>query len=710
MKIYKMTATFGKLEHETISFQPGLNIIEAPNEWGKSTWCAFIVAMLYGIDTRERTKAGSIADKERYAPWSGNPMSGRMDLNWNGRDITLERRTKGRTVFGEFKAYETDTGLPVPELTAANCGQMLLGVEKEVFTRAGFIRMTDLPITQEEALRRRLNALVTTGDESDASDTLAQKLKDLKNRCRFNKTGLLPQAEAQEKELSERIGQLHALQEQAEHIGARQKELETQVKALENHKVALEYEAGRDYTQKLLEAEAARDRAQAKLQEAEAVCAGLPSQEETVQMLTKLSKLREEQDSLHAQAQLLPSQPQMPVSTPLFQGLSGADAVRQAQTDAAVYAQSSQSQDKHTLGILGMIALLAGIALGLIPNGICRGFGIVLLIAGILLCRIRFVDRKRAGDTVRALADKYAPLPPEQWVAAAEGYAQGQDAYALALEGYQTRRNDLENRLSALRQTVAQVTGGTSLSECRQKWDAIQAARATLAEAQREFHRAQELAQALRGSHKETPPPAFPDTLTLSAAETAQRLSDATVQLRQLQLRLGQCQGQTEALGQEEILQQQLSAVRARIARLEDTYEALTIAQQTLAAASNELQRRFAPRISKRAQTLFSKLTHNRYDRLLLEEDLSLSAGAQGEDTLRSCLWRSDGTVDQLYLALRLAVAEELTPDAPLVLDDALVRFDDKRLASAMEILRETAESKQVILFTCQSREKERML
>ena len=130
------------------------------------------------------------------------------------------------------------------------------------------------------------------------------------------------------------------------------------------------------------------------------------------------------------------------------------------------------------------------------------------------------------------------------------------------------------------------------------------------------------------------------------------------------------------------------------------------LAQQTLAEASAELQRRFAPRISKRAQELFGRLTAMRYDRLTLAGDLSLMVSADREDTLRSSLWRSDGTVDQLYLALRLAVAEELTPDAPLILDDALVRFDDKRLAAALEILSETAENKQVILFTCQSREK----
>ena len=63
--------------------------------------------------------------------------------------------------------------------------------------------------------------------------------------------------------------------------------------------------------------------------------------------------------------------------------------------------------------------------------------------------------------------------------------------------------------------------------------------------------------------------------------------------------------------------------------------------------------------------------------------------------------------MDQLYLSLRLAVAEELTPNAPLILDDALVRFDDIRMRAAVSILRELAENRQVILFTCQGREAE---
>ena len=66
----------------------------------------------------------------------------------------------------------------------------------------------------------------------------------------------------------------------------------------------------------------------------------------------------------------------------------------------------------------------------------------------------------------------------------------------------------------------------------------------------------------------------------------------------------------------------------------------------------------------------------------------------------------SGGTIDQLYLALRLAISELLLPEAPIVLDDALVAFDDERAKVALQVLAEEAQSRQILLFTCQSRER----
>ena len=705
MKIYSMTATFGKLEHQTLTLEPGLNIIHAPNEWGKSTWCAFLLAMLYGIDTKERTKMSALADKERYAPWSGSPMSGRMELNWNGRDITIERANKGRLIFGDFKAYETATGLPIPELTAANCGEVLLGVEKSVFARAGFLKLTDLPVTQDESFRRRLNALVTTGDESGSGDILSQKLKELKNNCRFNRTGRLPQALAQRDELEWKLRELREQKTQIQRLKERQVELAEFYKRLQNHLTALEYAANRGYGEKLAAAEANRDIAEAKLAQWETACEAIPKQSEIEDKLTALRGLREEWDEIHIDSQMAPSQPQPPQVLPQFQGLSAEDALRQAQTDVVAYETAVFEKKKRGLGIVGLLLALVAVGALLIPNTVIRFIGAAGVLAGIFLCRINIVSRRRAERTASDLLGKYKPLMPEEWVMQAERSSQLQEEYMQAQENREKILAALNQRMEKVREKLHRLTGGSSFAECEKDWKAKLETRKALEDAKQEQKRAEELVQVLRSSYKETPLPQFPDTLNWDAAETQRLLSSCEFDQKQLQTRLGQCQGRMDTLGQEEPLVQQLEAVNERISKLEDVYAALTVAQQTLADAADALQRRFAPRIAKRAQTIFSKLTAGRYQRLTLGQDLSLNTSAQGEDTLHSALWRSDGTADQLYLALRLAVAGELTPDAPLVLDDALVRFDDQRLQEAVRILEEEAEGKQVLLFTCQKRE-----
>ena len=77
MRIVRMKASFGALRSAELALGEGLNIIQAPNEGGKSTWSAFLRAMLYGVNTKERDRQGYIAEKNRYQPWGGGPMEGR---------------------------------------------------------------------------------------------------------------------------------------------------------------------------------------------------------------------------------------------------------------------------------------------------------------------------------------------------------------------------------------------------------------------------------------------------------------------------------------------------------------------------------------------------------------------------------------------------------------------------------------------------------
>ena len=98
------------------------------------------------------------------------------------------------------------------------------------------------------------------------------------------------------------------------------------------------------------------------------------------------------------------------------------------------------------------------------------------------------------------------------------------------------------------------------------------------------------------------------------------------------------------------------------------------------------------------------------YQQICLTEQQQFEALAEERDGLqpRRALTLSQGTADQLYLAVRLAVCELALPTddpSPLVLDDALANFDDGRCALALEALARLGEERQILLFTCHSRE-----
>lgn len=714
MKIYSMTATFGKLSHETVYLEPGLNIIHAPNEWGKSTWCAFLAAMLYGIDTRQQTTKTALADKERFAPWSGEPMSGRMELNWNGRDITIERSTKGRIPFGEFRAYETETGLEVPELTAANCGQQLLGVERSVFTRSGFIRLQDMPVTQDESLRRRLNNLVTTGDESGDADRLGKELRELKNNVRYNRSGLLPQAEAQRDQIRDELTQKESLTLQIRQCKDRQVQVEKVLRGLENHAAALRYEAAKQGVEQIRAAEETKKQLENEVAELQSTCAELPTLEEAKNAVSKGQEFLSQQRAQLASQQQLPPPPATPQIPDMYQNITPEEAIQAADADRKQYDSLLNQQNRTAklpvvCGIItaALIAALVGSYIAFQYSATVLSIACGVLVA---LCAAGIAVGVRKSSRLRqeqeSLKEKYPGIPVADWVSHSQRYAKTMEDHRIAMEQYDAICASYTQRQQALDAEIQAYTGNQSLEASISYWENVIWQHTRLQSKQQELESAVRHATALQSVVTTAPEPDFPDELEISSQDTEMHLQTLRFEQQQLQVKLGECIGRADALRPEPVLRDQLEMLNRRIGRLEDYYRALELALEVLHQATSALQRRFAPRISKRAQELFSRLTGGRYQKLSLSDDLSLHTSAQNEDTLRSTQWRSDGTADQLYLSLRLAVADEITPEAPLVLDDALIRFDDDRLQAALEVLKEEAQSKQVILFSCQNREK----
>jgi uncharacterized protein YhaN len=151
---------------------------------------------------------------------------------------------------------------------------------------------------------------------------------------------------------------------------------------------------------------------------------------------------------------------------------------------------------------------------------------------------------------------------------------------------------------------------------------------------------------------------------------------------------------------------QEAATVEAEIAEAVEAYVDLTVQETLLRAAIDIYRDRNQGPILLRAKHLFAELTDHAYTGLRADINERGETILIAEDALRGSLEidaLSDGTVDALYLALRLAVVQEHNmrhEPLPFVADDLLLNLDNKRAQAALRTLAAIAASSQVLLFT----------
>ena len=717
MDILHLTGTFGRLDHDELTLSPGLNLLYAPNESGKSTWGAFIRTMLYGLSTRER---GPLADKNRYAPWNGAPLQGRMDVSANGEGYTLLRETR-RTAspMGEFTCTYTGTATPVPNITRQNAGETLLGVPREVFERSAFIGQNALTVEQDAELERRIAALITTGEEDTSYTESCDRLKKQLNRRRHNKTGLIPALERDIDQLHGALRELDALNEQAHQ--SRQ-----ELDALERRAADLRRQTAQWQTLAQQERVAAYRQAEQAALAAQAQADALTSGGDPLPDDATLSLLE-------GQAAALPSE------------LSALTEKRRAAEDAVAAAQQTRERwQQHPLYpaaepelrqraaaivpekapslfvplFSGSLVVAATVLAFLLrsrgPLPFClylvtAGLGVISTLLAVKFRRQAIVERQRFAarqrDALEAQIAEYLPLCQQ----AADDAETARRAQALADDAEDACRRRLRELLTQLRVYAPAVT---DLSGAQLSLSALRRRKTELADSQRRAREAALYRDALRRqlTEQELSAPPVPDTPlpTQSYEQAAAELAQVQSLLTQERTRFDMLTGRIRSLDRSSDLESQLTQKQEQLQALQDEYDAIALAMDALTQANTVLQNRFSPALGARAAEIFSAITGGRYDKVLLSRDFSLSAEMAGDPVSRSVRLLSQGAADQLYLAVRLAICDMVLPGdkrVPLILDDALVTFDDDRLRAALDYLLAESHRRQILLFTCQKRE-----
>lgn len=631
MKINKLTASFGKLENETLSFHDGLNVIYAPNESGKSTWCAFIRAMLYGIDSSERAKAGCMPDKLRYAPWSGAAMEGSMELTADRCDITLTRTTKTKNApMREFSATYTGTNVHVEGMTGATAGELLTGVSKDVFRRSAFIGQGSVAVSGSPELEKRISSIVSTGDEQTSFTETDEQLRAWQRKRRFNRRGMLPELEARMEETAGRIDEMKNSAETRAALEQRLNDTRTRCAELENEVTESRKRQRQESLERLntgrAELKKASETHDAAMADASAARNALRESSfgyaDPFKLRDRVERDINDMRSLDAQSR---KKPHIWPSI-LFIVLAIACAVLNSVFDITAFIIASA-----VFGLAGIVFIL------------------------------RMTAAKRAADDAaqerRKLLKSYSAASEKELAARYNDYCVLYGEYERAAEHEAETRSmydeALERQEKLESETIAALDFGAGNSE---------------------------------------------------AARLSRELAAARASAENLSAEIAGLNGRLAAMGDPMILQSDLDTMRALYGEVQTEYDAIALAVDTLRAADEEIQSRFSPELGKVAARYMSIVTGGRYTDVMINRDFSAMTRADGDAVAHDAEYLSAGTLDIMYLAVRLAVCELALPDGepcPLIIDDALVNLDEERTAQAMKLLGEIARERQVILFTC---------
>lgn len=676
MKIKSVTGSFGNIKGRKFGFYDGLNIINVENEGGKTTLCALIRIMLYGLNTSKRDSKNALSDKSKYLPQDNMPMNGIMEIEYDGRDIIITRSTGKGGFMQEFGAYYKDTGEAISYFTARDLGYQLFDIGEEGFVSSAMIDGTDLSLSSDE-LHNKMLSMSTTGDTNalytTASDKLYRWQLDINSG---NGHGTEPETYERVKKIEKNIENAREIKEKIDIIKQDYKQLSNKIEILERKKEEND--------------EQIRESASSDTDRLDAL---------EKEIRTKIEQIKGE----------LPPEKLIRAGNDAFFAYEGAVKLdkkrreRLALADAKYhkeYDEILELQKKETERIYKESKPKIR-WWSLVIAAICGFFAGVTVFAGLSIWRemdqylpfifsgltalfliLAFVGKNPEVEgpcldfenELRSLKIKKQQIDQEQ--------EQGAQILSESYEQLMDIGRKIDHNVEDLETVIKLIkSGGSANVELENEMKLLESVR-------------QQKIDALKNSRI--------IELKKKKEEISSTLKLANERKIVLTGEISRLEGRLSSIGDLNILINKRDEFLEEIHELQLNKQAIVYAREVLKDINSTLSAKISPEISKYTRKYMEYLTDGRYKHVRLLENFDGECACENSVMLGS-LRLSTGTRDQLYLSLRLAVCKVLLSgkeNVPIIMDDPFITFDDMRQKKAVELLREIAKERQIIVLT----------
>ena len=153
-------------------------------------------------------------------------------------------------------------------------------------------------------------------------------------------------------------------------------------------------------------------------------------------------------------------------------------------------------------------------------------------------------------------------------------------------------------------------------------------------------------------------------------------------------------------------VEEQLVNNKEKMSTLENLNASINLAKEVLEKSYEEMKNMVTPKFTKNLSKNISVITNGKYKNVRVHDELGLIVELEDGSYVQASKL-SIGTIDQLYLSLRLSMVDELSNEKmPIFLDESFAYFDNERLENILKYLSENFADRQIIIFTCTEREK----
>ena len=688
---------YGNLENKEINLDKKINIIHGANESGKSTMLSYIVNSFYGIS---KTKDGKdISDYDKYKPWNNNEFSGRISYELdNGEQYEVFRdfNKKNPKIYNKNLEDITDK-FEIDKKEGSKFFLEQTGIDKQMYTSTVVSMQEEVRLDDknQNMLIQKIANLAGTGEDNVSYKKALTKLQNkIRDEIGTNKTSQKPinilnnQIEEINKKIEEikpNINKKYEIDNQKDLINENLKNLEIKKEILEeiNKKNQNKLDYLKEKNIKEISKKDNEEHIEKLKKEANTVKEEQMKVEKTVNDLNK--KLEEKK-------------------------------VEQSRIEQELNKENEQTENienskniKSSKNTIYIIFLIVFIALGILGVALLKNY-LVTIVFGILalIDIILLITKKIKVNRIIKEENKLSETKKKEHIRDLEEEKEyilkEIDKISKELKEEEANQKEIASKNSMLQgQIILLEKTNTSLenelNSIKEKLEKLQSnnEEELLAQYNGKMDR-EKLLQIINSTDIEP---------QLKNVET--QINNEKIKLKGLEIEENTVIPQIDAMVE---LEETLQAKKEEYNNLKNQEDIINITIENLEQAYEEMKTTITPKFTENLSKNIEEISNGKYSKVTINDESGMVVeNNRGEYINANNL--STGTIDQLYLSLRLSMIEDLSKESlPIILDETFAYFDNTRLENAIKYLikltqGENIKNHQVIIFTCTNREKE---